>query len=233
MKENSFISQFKQLKTDLHGMSSTQRITHLWTYYKWVIAVVLVIIMLISIVLSSVTNRSKTTIMGGVAVNVFVSDAGKAYLLEDYREHMGLTSERQSVEFTELYIHTGENSSIYADNYYSLMSLLSLCSGEQIDYLLLHEGAISILLVQQVFKDLRELYTQEELDAFGDRVIWCENTDTGEPMPVALDITDMPFIQNNTDISGRVFFSYIINSPRTEAAKDLYDYLEAWKPAEE
>lgn len=232
MNELSLISKIKRLKTDLSHMTYQEKLQHIWTYYKWIIPVVLVVIMLISILLASITNRSKVTMMGGIAVNVPLSDAGEAYLMEDYREHFGLTSKRQSVVFTETYIYSAENTTDYADNYYSLMSLLALCSNEQVDYLLLNEEAISVLMVHQVFQDLREIYTQEELDAFGDRVIWLENTDTNEAMPVVLEITDIPFIQDNTNISGKVFFGYITNSPRPEETKALYDYLLAWKADE-
>ncbi len=219
----------KKLKTDLSHMTYKEKLEHIWTYYKWVIPVMLVVIMLVSILAASITNLSKVTMMGGISVNVQLSDDGKAYLVEDYKEYMGLTSKRQSVVLSETYIQKAANAIDYTDNYYALMSLLALCSNEEVDYLILDEEAFEVLLVQGAFLDLTKVYTQEELDAMGDLVIHFRDSESNEVTAVALDITNTAFIQDNTNESGKVFFAYVANSPRVEQCRDLYQYLLNWK----
>lgn len=229
MSEPNLISNLKKLKTDLSHMTYKEKLEHIWTYYKWVIPVMLVVIMLVSILAASITNLSKVTMMGGISVNVNLSDTGKTYLADDYWEHMGLTSKRQSVVFSETHIDDPKTTANYIDNYYSLMSLLALCSNEEVDYLILDEVGFQVLLVQGAFLDLTNVYTQEELAAMGDLVVYAKDTEADAVTAVALDITNTAFIQDNANESGKVFFAYVANSPRVEQCKDLYQYLLNWK----
>lgn len=231
MSEPNLISNFKKLKTDLAHMTYKEKLEHIWTYYKWTIPVMLVVIMLVSILAASITNLSKVTVMGGISVNVELSDEGKAYLAADYKEYLGLTSKKQSVVLSETYIQNGANATNYTDNYYALMSLMALCANEEVDYLILDEEAFEVMLVQGAFLDLTKVYTQEELEAMGGLVTYFENSESNEVAPIALEITNTAFIQDNANESGKVFFAYVANSPRVEQCKDLYRYLLNWKAA--
>ena len=233
MKELSFFSQLKKLKTDLPGMTHKEKLEHIWTYYKWLIPVFLAVVMLLSITISCVTNLNTVKMMAGISVNVNLSDAGETYLREDYKEHLGLTSKKQKVVMTETYIENLVTASDYMDSYYSLMSLLALCSNKEVDYLILDEEGVRVLMVQGAFRNLTEVYTEEELDALGDVVVYKEDKETKELLPIALNITDTPFIQQNTAANKNVFFSFVANSPRLEETKALYQYLLDWKPAVE
>ena len=229
MSKVSFLTQLKELKTVLPGMSPTDRVKHLWTYYKWLIPVVLALVVLVSIILTGITNRNKVVSIGGVAVNVPFSEAGEQYLHEDYMAHEDMNPKKYSVMFSETYIRTMENATNFQDNYYSLMGLLALCSSKQVDYLIVDVEGGSVLVKQDAFLDLRLIYTQEELDAFGDKVIWMENSEMGEATPIMLDITDMPFIQDNATIKDKVLFGFVSNSPRIDQAKEMLEYMQAWK----
>lgn len=233
MKELSFFSQLKKLKTDLPGMSHKEKLVHIWTYYKWLIPVFLIIVMLVSIVISSVTNLNTVKMMAGISVNVNLSDEAETYLREDYREVLGLTSKKQKVVFTETNIENLVTAPDYMDSYYSLMSLLAMCSNKEVDYLILDEEGVRVLMVQGAFRNLTEVYTEEELDALGDLVVYKEDKETKELVPIALNITDTPFIQENTAANKNVFFSFVANSPRLEQTKALYQYLLEWKTAAE
>ena len=233
MNELSFFSQLKKLKTDLPGMTHKEKLVHIWTYYKWLIPVFLVIVMLVSIVISSVTNLNTVKVMAGISVNVNLSDEAESYLREDYREVLGLTSKKQKVVFTETYIENLVTASDYMESYYALMSLLALCSNKEVDYLILDEEGVRVLMVQGAFRNLTEVYTEEELDALGDLVVYKEDKETKELVPIALNITDTPFIQEKTAANKNVFFSFVANSPRLEQTKALYQYLLEWKTAAE
>lgn len=229
MNELGFFAKLKRLKTDLAGMSYKDKLSHIWTYYKWVIPVLLVVIMLTSIVFTSVTNLNKVKMIGGISINVNLAADGETYLREDYKEYLGLTSKKQTVVFTETTIEDPAATSNMTNNYYAMMSVITLCSNQEVDYLIMDEIAVKIMAAQGAFLDLREVFSQEELDAMGDRITYIEDEETKEKKPAVLNITDTPFIQQYAPNEERVFFGFVANTTRLGETKALYEYLLAWK----
>ena len=229
MSELSFWGNLKSLKSDMANMTYQEKLSHIWTYYRWMLIVVVVLIMVASMLLASLQNLSKKTLMAGVTVNVFLSDEGKAYISEDYKASLGSTSEKEAVYLSHSDIEAAGSETNFGDNYYAVMSLLALCSNEEVDYMILNQAGFETVLVQGAYLDLSKAYTPEELEAFGDKVVYAQNKNEETPSPLAIDITDSAFIQENADNKGKVYFVFVANSPRTEACREFYDYLMAWK----
>ncbi len=229
MSELSPIKNLKNLKSDMANMTYGEKLNHIWTYYKWVLVVVLLLIMAVSVLLASLQNLSKKTLVAGVTVNVFLSDEGKAALSEDYKALVGTGSSKEEVYLSHTDIENPLTATSYDENYYAVLSLLALCSNEELDYLIMDQEGFETMLVQGAYLDLNNVYTTEELEAMGDHVIYAQDKDTDSPAPMALDITDCAFIQENTDQKGPIYFVFVGNSPRTDACREFYDYLISWK----
>ena len=72
---------WEKLKKELQGMETRQeKLEHLWTYYKWVPAVFLIFVAIISIIISAIISLNTETILAGGIINVPVSPEGYAML---------------------------------------------------------------------------------------------------------------------------------------------------------
>lgn len=229
MSELSPIRNLKNLKADMENMTYGEKLSHIWTYYKWVLVVVLILIMAASVLLASIQNKRTITLLGGVTVNVQLSEEGKAYLKEDYQQIIGTGNKREVVALSYTDIRDVSSTMVYEDNYYAVMSLLALCSNHEVDYLILDQTGFEAMLVQGAYLNLDEVYTQEELDAMGEKLVFAQNRDEETPSAVAIDITDTAFVQKNAQVKDKVYFVYVANSPRVEECRAFYDYLLAYK----
>lgn len=227
MSELSPIRNLKNLKKDMANMTYQEKLTHIWTYYKWVLVVVLILIMAVSVLLASIENKRKIMLLGGVTVNVQLSEEGKAYLSEDYQQIIGTGNNRETVALSHTDIDKVTN--VYENNYYAVMSLLALCSNQEVDYLILDQTGFEAMLIQDAYLGLDQVYTPEELEAFGDDLVYAQKEGEDVPSAVAIDITDIPFIQKNAQVKDTVYFVYVANSPRVEVCRAFYDYLLAYK----
>lgn len=226
MKEFKFVTQFKELKSTLSKMTYKEKLAHLWAYYKWVLVVILCVIMLTSVLVTSCQNRRSNVIVGGIALNLDISDAGENYLSNGYKEFIGSESKRDRVSFND----DGMLSAVPdMDNYYSLQSVLALVAGKDLDYVIADQVALEVLLNQEVIADLSTIYTAAELEALGDLVIYYQAEEGGSKVPVAINIQNTAFIQENTNAKDMVFFIYITNSDRVEQTKNLLEYLKDWQ----
>ena len=52
-------------------------------------------------------------------------------------------------------------------------------------------------------------------------------------MPIAVKITNIPFVKDNAGASGEVFFALSGSSPRPEMCRHVWNYLHAWQSPEE
>lgn len=216
---------------DFLSLPYEEKVKFLWGNYKAGILAVFVGLVLLAAAVGAVKDLKKTTVMAGITVNVELSEAGKAYLTDAYKEKLQ-AGKKEMVYLGKAEIHYLDTTLNHNDNYYAAMSLASLCYNQEVDYLLLDQEGFEVMLLQDVYLDLQKVYTQEELELLGETVVFAQNNDQAAPRPIALKITDSPFIQENTDVAGEVYFAYAAASPRTEACRELFEYLLAWKSKE-
>lgn len=229
MSELSPIRNLKNLKKDMENMTYGEKLNHIWTYYKWILVVVLILIMAVSVLLASVENKRKITLLGGVTVNVELSEEGRAYLSDDYLQIVGTGNKRETLPLSHTNIGDINDTMLYQDNYYSVMSLLALCTNHEVDYLLLDQTGFEAMLVQKAYLKLEEIYTADEIAAMGEDAIYAQMNEEENPSAVAIDITDTAFVQDHIDVKDKVYFVYVANSIRLEECRAFYDYLLAYE----
>lgn len=232
MEKFSLTGGFKKLKSDLSKMTFKQKLAHLWTYYKVWLFVGILIAAGLSLVVTMVVNKSTTTLCSGLLVNVSLSDEAHAYLQEDLFEQLTTGSRFEKVNLTNAYIGKGTGAETVDQNYYTMVSITGLAVTGELDYLIMDKYAMDYLVVQEIFIDLRDIFTQDELDALGNAVVTARNQEVpeSESIPVAINITELPFIAENTQLaeSDTVFLSFTKGSSRESLRKELWQWINNW-----
>lgn len=222
---------FKKLKEDLSKMTAKEKVRHLWTYYKSTLLVAIIMIVVISIVINSIVNVNTDTIVAGVTVNVQLSEEGMQYLGDDYYNKVYDGSGLEEVYITDMAMYDITDAEHAEETYYTLMSMAALVSEKELDYMIVNQSALeSFIKYESILQDLRTLFTQEELDALGTKVIHQQAGTDGEKIPIAINISELPFIKDNASMGDKaVYITFALNSPREAACRDIYDYILAWK----
>lgn len=221
----------KKLKADLKNMTWKQRWEHLWTYYRWVIIVAVMTVMIISVIVSCIINLNTNTLIAGTCINVELSETGKGVLTEDFKAQYGTGVKYEEAPLTQVYLDDFETTKNYQDNYYTLMSLLSLCSAQELDYIIADQVGMENMLKQEAYMDLSTFFTADELATLGDKVIMARSSEEeeDESVPVAVDITELPFVQEFANLSEneKVYFAVIQNTTRLEQVHLLWEVLNS------
>ncbi len=120
--------ELKKEKKKLSELHGTAKIQYLWDYYKWVLAVVLVICVIVSIVHTSVSNAGKIQLMGVMMVDTYSPDSDNNALEEDVKALIA-TEETDDDDYvfidTSSYTTDGE-----LDYEYSMQMTVRLAAGE-------------------------------------------------------------------------------------------------------
>ena len=234
-KQSKLYLGFQKLRSDLKPMSFKQKCEHLWEYYREWLLVAFIVIMGISLAATIIAEQRKEVLVSGMMVNISMDQRGMNYLTRDYAEYLGATSENQvaKVDYTSfgdpLDPENGENS------YYASMILPSRVTGAMLDYMILDKFAMEYYITQDLYMDLRDFFTEEELAQLEaeKRVIYAQQEGNFDRKPIAVIITDIPFIQVNVAPQDDIYFALSGSSPRPQMCRNVWEYLHDWEPSEQ
>jgi len=232
MDKFSLTGGFKKLKSDLSGMTFKQKVSHLWTYYKlWLIVAVLVV-MGLSLVTTMIINKSTVTLCSGMLVNIEMSDEGKAYMDGQLFEQLKTGKGLEKVQFNSCEIYKDSSAEAANINYYTITSLTGLAATGELDYLIVDKYAMDFIVPHEIFMDLRKVFTQQELDAMGNAVVYARSDDTPEDQgtPIAINITNLPYITMTVGPgeSDTIFLSFARGSERG-LQRQIWDRLNSYQ----
>ena len=211
-------------------MTFGQKVEHIWSYYKIHFLLVLIFAVAFTGILVSVLSK-KEPIASGIMVNISISTEGYNYLTEDYFEKLGGAENDQEVrlDYTQF-----ENLTMATDveaNYNAAMVVIARVSGGLLDYMLLDQYAMEFYLNQDVYMDLREFFTEEELAQMQDKIVQAREEGSEETWVAAVDITDIPFVQKNISVKdgGKVYFALSGSAKDPALCRDIWNYLHEWE----
>lgn len=212
-------------------MTWPDRIDHLWTYYREYLWVVALVVILLGAVIASLVNLTKETVVTGMMVNITVEQQGMNYLEREYAEYLEVNPNRQKIKLEYTAFGSLEDQANSEQNYYAAMTVVGEVSAKMLDYLILDKAGMEFYITQSVYMDLREFFTAEELAQFEaeGRLIYGQEEGSEERWVIAVDITDIPYVQDNVTSEGPVYFALSGSTKRKEACRDVWEYLHMWE----
>lgn len=225
-------SDWEKEKERLKPMTTAQRIDHLWTYYKEYLMVVAVLLLVVIAVISSIINAGKETVVSGKMVNISISQEGYNYMSADYAEDLGINEKKQEVFLSYSQFSSLSDAANTEQNYNAAMTLIAEVSAQMLDYMIMDKAAMEFYVSQDVYMNLREFFTQEELDQLGETLVYAQEEGSDEKWIVAVDITDTAYVQRNVTSEGKVYFALSGSSQHPEMCRDAWERINNW-PAEE
>ena len=100
--------------------------------------------------------------------------------------------------------------------------------------MILDKFALEYYIAHEVYMDLRDVFSEEELAALAaeDRVIYAQQAGQEERWPIAIKITEIDFVKDNVNSGGDIYFALSGSSPRLDMCYHAWQYLNAWQSAE-
>lgn len=191
----------KEIKTPFKELSFSQKVEHIFTYYKYYfIAAILIIATVFGVVNAYKRNNYKTeckiiVVDGRITGHDDNTDA----ITTGLTEHLGIDgkSHRVICDYNlSLNTQAGDD-----DVYYSQSKIYAMASTGDMDGYLANIDYIDYFSTnREVFLyDLRELLTEDELNRIADHILYFTKDD-GTKIPYAVDLTSTK-IKTQTDLS--------------------------------
>lgn len=230
-KETKFYLGWVKLMRDLKPMTWKQRAEHIWMYYKYYLVVVFLVTFTLSLTATMLISRSRETLVSGIMVNVYMEQTGYNYLTEDYLADLGGDEGRQVVELTSVNFGDPMDPNDGEDSFYASQILTARVSGAMLDYMLMDKFGFEYYISQEVYLDLREVLTAEELEKLDEqkKIVYIMEEGAQERIPAAVLITDTEYVRDNMNMEGDTYLAFSGSTPRTDMCRDVYERILAWE----
>ena len=230
-KETEFYKDWLCIKEDIKPMSFWKKIDHLWYCFKVYILFFGICALALGLLIGSFFSyQSKNELVAGFLVNLDMEQAGMDYLTDDYGVKLGAgKKDYVTLDYTEF---GALDDPFNADaNYSRFMILIARVEGEMVDYVLMDKSGLDGYVIYDLFLDLREFFTEEELAQFEaeGKVKYSQYEGDTDKRPIAVEITDIPFVKDNVNTEGPIYFALSGHNPDFEMCHNAWDYLHAWE----
>lgn len=234
------LERFKQTKfyhgcvkfwKDIKPMTWKQRLEYLWMYYKEYTFLAFMGLMAVVLAVTIVVNQAKNTLVSGMVINLSVDPMGMSYMKEEYQNEIAPGDKWNVVELDYTSFGDMEDLEFGDASYYASQVLLARVSGQMLDYIIMDKFAMEYYITQEVYLDLREFFTEEELAQLEaeKKVIWAMQEGDTERWPIAIKITDIPFVKDNVKNEGDVYFALSGHIRDLDACRSAWERLNAWE----
>ena len=218
--------QWQRLKRELKDMTPKERLEHLWEYYKGVLVIFAIVVFSVAVTVSAIISMGQELRLGGAMINVTMSADGYVMLQNGYFERIG---GQKGKDLVELHNMQFRNPYTTTDQTYALdvhESVVSMISGKVLDYVMFDDVALEFFLDPEMLMDLRQMFSEETVAGLGGAVIWVQIEETGEMIPLAVNIQDTAFYREHIESDQPVYLAFAVNTPRKDTCLDFWQYIK-------
>ena len=226
IKSSRFWQGWKKYVSSMKGLSLWEKVQHTWFSYKLELATIAVCLFLVITVISCVITANTKILLAGEVMNVEMTDQGMSYISDEYFAKLGVPSFLNKVQVVQTYY---TNDGDYEYNYTVSSQTVAMVAAESLDFQIINLKAMEMFFNEGIYLDLREFMTEEELAQWEGKIIYLENPETLDRVPVALDISDIGFVKDNVYGKDSTFFTVIKTTPRLKETRAFFEYMLDWE----
>lgn len=205
-----------------------KKLSAFWRKNRNILIITLSILTVLLLVARKYVTLNNNVLITGLSINVTVENNAVEAMNSHFREQLSEGGKYEKVRLSQITLENFTDVNLeYKDNYFTLSTISSLNETGELDYLLMDQLALENLIRQELFLDLREFFTEAQLQELGNRVIYARSSEmeAAESYPVAVDISGLSYIRENTATADKVYFGIAVESPRIKQIRLVWDYL--------
>lgn len=248
-KNQNMRDEIKEQNAKLKGAPFKEKLSYFKEYYlKSTLAVIAIATFIISVIYSMMSGPSDTAFAAlfyndtGDSSDTTLAENFASYMSIDINEHDVYIDATMSYHDTSAIAYdtqtaeesattdtgTALSSTMFSyEDYVGLEKAMALIAAKELDIIAGDEEAFRYYCKAEVYADLRELFTAEELSAYEDRLCYYENEETGESVPYGIYITDSPKIKEFHYYDGvDAIIGFVVNSQNPDNAKAFLQYID-------
>ena len=224
------------LKAAFQAMSPAEKAEHIFTYHKWTILLILLILLVLVSTLHRHLTQKKPVLYMAV-INVSFGEDMEKRLTEDFLTKTGSDTRRQEVYlYRDLYLSEDADALNHEYAFASKMKLSSAITAGMLDIVLMNREAYDIFSRQGYLAELTSLPDEFTPFLTKNEVILSDNSEeyllgnaeeeqiVTETVSNSLAVSSLPLFRD-AGFDGDLYLGVVSNSPRQKEAATYFRYL--------
>lgn len=229
MKETKFYKSVIRFISIMKPMKWSERIEYVFMYYKELVFVVSIALIVIIGVVGSMAGNNKQIVFGGLFANVDINKIGYSYLTDGVAEFVPYDPDKQQIKLTSTAFDEASDLDQLNYTFNAAMSPIAMIEKGELHYMVMDEEAMKFYMSQYALMDLTEIFDQSVLDALGEDVIYIELQVEQVRYPIAINITDLEFSKDCLDVSDPIYLGFTGTKENKELFLKFWNHLNNWK----
>lgn len=234
-KINSFSREWAKMKE----MPVEKKVQFIWDYYRWPILITVFIVVSVIATAISFSNQKDVVLFGYLLDSFYTTDNDEPFY--DFPGYANLDSDNQMGQFQT-------NISLSQAQAETAQQVYATISAGQTDFVSSNPSTFLRLAYEsnKYFADLRDVFTEEQLEALSDRLFYydasidVEASSDGvvlrlpdhdkpetmkDPVPIGIDIRGCRGVDPLYLGDDPVFLAVVVNAPHLDMVRTFVDYL--------
>lgn len=199
-------------------MNRAEKWSYFKTYYLVKTLIALTALILIIWFVYDMKQASREVLISGCMVNVEMDDEGYVFLTDGYQNYLGIDEKEGITQISpDNYLDfLGEQQ---MDNYSYEMALMAQIAAGDFDYMILDEAAYEHFLDAEIYADVNNVLSADQLELCKDRL-------TGEEgVTTAVDISGTAFAKKYQVAPEKVYLVFVDIDLNVERCRDFLDFV--------
>ena len=223
-------------KAAFQAMTPAEKADHIFTYHKWTILLVLLVLLIIGSTIHRQLTQKRPVLYLAV-VNVSLGEDVQKQLTQDFLTETGGDARRQEVYlYRDLYLSEDADALNHEYAYASKVKLTGAISAGKLDLVLMNREAYDIFSRQGYLMELTSLpdalspyITENEVILSDNSVDYllgnaAEEQIVTEAVPNSLAVSSLPLFRD-AGFNGDLYIGVLSNSPRQEETAAYFRYI--------
>ncbi len=229
MKMKSIGESFRNFRQTMKGLTLEERVDHIWAYYKLELLLIVLIPIVIYALIAWLCATPIETVFSGNITNCNITEEGYRYLTDEYLQTLGVTSEENKVDLTLSNTAGTMAAAVNDSGVDEGVRVAAMVAAGSLDFIIADSVGVEYYAIQGAFETVDTVLTQEQLAPFADKIYYHTDTESGETFPVAIDISDLPFVDDCMEDGKKIFLGFTIQAPHARLLTHFFEYLQSWQ----
>lgn len=202
-----------------------QKLTYIWDYYKWQIGAALIVLTLAAIIIPSVIENRKETVLYTVMLNSNLKGQEYTSLMDDFTEAADIDMSGKKITLDcSMYIDRNFGD---AGSMQNSQKLTALFASKTVDAMISDNDNFQFYAAQGCFYDLKELLPAEVYEKYADYFVEAKITGTDNTAVYGINLKDSAVLkkENAYEKKTEPILSICVTSEQTDNAAAFLEYL--------
>lgn len=153
-------------------------------------------------------------------------DSSSTELLDSFVEYAGIDTKKHDA-YIDASMHYGDAADTMTGySYVDLEKSMAVIAAKELDVLVGDQSTFDYYCKSEVFSDITTVLPDDLMEQFKDKLYYYTNEETNETLPLGIDVSDAPKLQEYHYYDGiTAYFGFIVNSDSVDNAIAFLRYI--------